>query len=384
MNKSHTPPRTTVLKELQGHWDDLGHRDPLWAIHTSPSKKENQWDLDEFFHTGRYEITQALVKVSEFLPRFHSGRALDFGCGVGRLTQGLCLYFEECWGIDIAPSMIEAARKYNGHGDKCHYLVNDREDLSFFESGTFDFVYSNIVLQHIHPDYSRRYIAEFVRLLKPGGILVFQLPTELKKPGPPIIGADCAMPDEAFHAEIHPEVTEISAAPAEWLHVPLRVRNPTRYHWPSIGHTNEPYQVRAANHWRFGNGQVLKFDDERVRLPWDMGPYEEVEIDFTVSAPSTEGHYLLEIDLMQEKIGWFAAHGSKTATIPVSVRAAHEPKIDVIPMMEMHGIPAGEVVELLQSLGAGVFHLESNDWATGWDGFRYFVIKHERPSPKSK
>ena len=83
MNKSHTPPRTTVLKELQGHWDDLGHRDPLWAILTSPSKKENQWDLDEFFHTGRYEITQALVKVSEFLPRFHSGRALDFGCGVG-------------------------------------------------------------------------------------------------------------------------------------------------------------------------------------------------------------------------------------------------------------------------------------------------------------
>ena len=140
MNKSHTPPRTTVLKELQGHWDDLGHRDPLWAILTSPSKKENQWDLDEFFHTGRYEITQALVKVSEFLPRFHSGRALDFGCGVGRLTQGLCLYFEECWGIDIAPSMIEAARKYNGHGDKCHYLVNDREDLSFFESATFDFV----------------------------------------------------------------------------------------------------------------------------------------------------------------------------------------------------------------------------------------------------
>ena len=39
-----------------------------------------------------------------------------------------------------------------------------------------------------------------------------------------------------------------------------------------------------------------------MRLPWDMAPYEEVEIDFTVSAPSTEGHYLLELDLMQEAI----------------------------------------------------------------------------------
>ena len=32
-------------------------------------------------------------------------RALDFGCGVGRVTQALCEYFTECTGIDIAPAV---------------------------------------------------------------------------------------------------------------------------------------------------------------------------------------------------------------------------------------------------------------------------------------
>jgi len=40
-----------------------------------------------------------------------------------------------------------------------------------------DFVYSRLVLQHIHPRYVRQYLAEFVRVLRNDGVLVFQLPT---------------------------------------------------------------------------------------------------------------------------------------------------------------------------------------------------------------
>ena len=44
---------------------------------------------------------------------------LDIGCGVGRLTQALSSRFDECWGVDIAPSMIESANKLNRCPDRC-------------------------------------------------------------------------------------------------------------------------------------------------------------------------------------------------------------------------------------------------------------------------
>ncbi len=103
---------------------------------------------------------------------------LDFGCGPGRLTQALATRFDEVTGVDVAPAMIERARSYAGaSGSRCRFEVNARPDLSMFADRTFDLVYSNLVLQHIPPELSRGYIAEFVRVLKPGGIAVFQVPS---------------------------------------------------------------------------------------------------------------------------------------------------------------------------------------------------------------
>jgi predicted TPR repeat methyltransferase len=49
--------------------------------------------------------------------------ALDFECGVGRVTQALCARFARCDGVDIAGSMIRLARQYNRFGDRCQYYV---------------------------------------------------------------------------------------------------------------------------------------------------------------------------------------------------------------------------------------------------------------------
>src|ERR1700682_912533 len=51
-------------------------------------------------------------------------RHLDFGCGVGRLTQGPASYFASVRGVDIAPSMIELAKRHNRYPDVCHYDLN--------------------------------------------------------------------------------------------------------------------------------------------------------------------------------------------------------------------------------------------------------------------
>ena len=104
-------------------------------------------------------------------------KALDFGCGVGRLTQALAIYFEEVYGIDIAPSMIKLAKEYNRYDNKCKFYLNTTDDLKIFPKNSFNFIYSNITLQHIKTLYTKRYLKEFIRVLKPHGLLIFQLPS---------------------------------------------------------------------------------------------------------------------------------------------------------------------------------------------------------------
>jgi SAM-dependent methyltransferase len=104
--------------------------------------------------------------------------ALDFGCGVGRLTRAMTHHFSHCTGVDVAETMIEQAERLN-QGYPCMFRTNDTNNLAQFEDSTFDFVYSALVLQHLPTvDVIRTFIAEFLRVLKPdGGLLAFQLPT---------------------------------------------------------------------------------------------------------------------------------------------------------------------------------------------------------------
>jgi 2-polyprenyl-3-methyl-5-hydroxy-6-metoxy-1,4-benzoquinol methylase len=52
------------------------------------------------------------------------GRALDFGCGVGRLTQALATHYDKVDGVDISWEMINLARRHNQHGDRVKYFAN--------------------------------------------------------------------------------------------------------------------------------------------------------------------------------------------------------------------------------------------------------------------
>ncbi len=175
------------LKELRRNWDELGKTDPLWAIISTPDKKGNKWQIDEFFEKGKVEIDEIMKYICSLGIELRRKKALDFGCGVGRLTQPLANYFDESYGIDIAPSMVDLANKYNCCGGKCKYLLNDSDGLIIFESNTFNFIYTNITLQHMEPIYTEKYLKEFLRILVSGGLLIFQLPSRPVK-GPLING----------------------------------------------------------------------------------------------------------------------------------------------------------------------------------------------------
>jgi ADP-heptose:LPS heptosyltransferase/SAM-dependent methyltransferase/Tfp pilus assembly protein PilF len=165
--------------QLEENWERFAQADPMWAILTDPAKKGNKWEPGEFFATGIKDIQGifSYLQGINISPSLDS--ALDFGCGVGRITQALAMRFKSATGIDIAPSMIREAKRHNRFDPACRYLLNQRNDLEMFADGTFDFIYSIITLQHIRPVYIKNYLVEFMRVLKPNGILVFQLPSRL-------------------------------------------------------------------------------------------------------------------------------------------------------------------------------------------------------------
>jgi SAM-dependent methyltransferase len=161
------------------NWDGFAQVDPFWAICADPDRhgrSRHRWTQEEFFATGQTEIDRIMQYLQGLeLSLDVTSAALDFGCGVGRLTRALSHCFHDCWGIDISPTMIRLAEQFNADRPGCHFCVNDTDNLHRFADATFGFAYTSIVLQHISPRYIARYLLELIRVLKGGGIFVFQV-----------------------------------------------------------------------------------------------------------------------------------------------------------------------------------------------------------------
>lgn len=167
----------TTLKSLQQDWEWLGENDPLWAVCTDPSRSNRRWNEQEFLATGEAEVHTVLDLLRSLgCAPDRKERALDFGCGAGRLTRALSFHFDQCCGIDISASMIAAAKRLNHDRTNCQFLVNRKEKVDLPDQ-SYGFIYSSIVLQHLRPRLVVCYLQEFARLLRVGGLLVFQMPS---------------------------------------------------------------------------------------------------------------------------------------------------------------------------------------------------------------
>jgi len=166
------------FQSIKKNWEGLAQKDAHWAICTHSDKKYGKWNHDEFFQTGEIEIS-ALFRLleKEGISPPDTEQALDFGCGVGRLSRALAKHFEKVSGIDVSPTMIQKAKDGHSSYHQIQFLLNEQNGLALIESETISFIYSAIVLQHISYPESLQYVIEFLRILKPGGILVFQVPT---------------------------------------------------------------------------------------------------------------------------------------------------------------------------------------------------------------
>jgi SAM-dependent methyltransferase len=367
------------LSDLQRHWDAFGNDDPLWSVLTNPEKKYGGWNKREFFRIGQEETADVLRHLEESGLQFPRRRALDFGCAVGRVTQALADHFRAVDGVDIAPSMIRLAKRYNRHRRRVRFHVIDGDDLRAFGDGSFDFVYSVHVLQHMEPRYARRYIEEFVRVVAPDGVVVFQITTH------PVEGATGPIANDAFRAQIEPAESSLRLAPGAARMVPLRITNTSPRIWPASGKDGW-WMVTVANRWFDGSGERLEVDDRRSHLTEDVQPGGSTLVVVEIRAPADPGQYRVEFDLVQEGATWFGDRGSPTAAIDVTVRkppvlrrrSYGSPAYEQT--MEMHGAPAEEVRGWIEAAGARVVHtfpwsLISGRQATDWERCCFVVTR---------
>jgi SAM-dependent methyltransferase len=167
------PPRE--LETERARWERLA-RDPYYAV-----LNEDRFRLGvsaeaaraSFDAAGERDVAETLDEIRRLIdPAFRPRRAVDFGCGVGRLTIPLARVCEHVVGVDISRAMLdEAAKNCAARAVGNISLATSDEFFRYDDSGqpAVDFVHSYIVFQHIPPRAGLWLADALVRRLAAGG-----------------------------------------------------------------------------------------------------------------------------------------------------------------------------------------------------------------------
>lgn len=160
-------------------WEYYAGRTPYFAVSAFDKFREENLDqetLSQFFQSGEEYVCGLWQEIKRsFDENFNPEAALDFGCGVGRLTLPLAKRIKRVVGADISQKMLaEAEKNSEKFGLKnVSFVLNDNNLDKIKEK--FEFVHSFIVIQHIKPVLGEKIFKKLVDLVKENGIGVLHL-----------------------------------------------------------------------------------------------------------------------------------------------------------------------------------------------------------------
>jgi hypothetical protein len=133
-----------------------------------------------------------------------------------------------------------------------------------------------------------------------------------------------ALPDNGFKAEITLPGAPAKLRAGQQERVQVKIKNASEvFWWARGGEQNErpdnKFYLAAGDRWLKPDGKLVTDMDGRHGLLKDLKPGEETEVPLLVTAPKEPGEYILEVDLVQEQVGWFSDKGSPTARAKVTV-----------------------------------------------------------------
>ncbi len=171
----------SLEERMREDWNKRAREDANYYV----AFAQREQDEADFLATGT-RLVEALRDELKRLPPAdpRSRRALEIGCGPGRLMLPLSQNFGEVHGVDVSDEMAARARERLHNIPHAHVHVTDGANLAAFADESFDFVWSYAVFQHI-PERGVvvNYMREIGRVLKPGGIFRGQFNGWPRSPG---------------------------------------------------------------------------------------------------------------------------------------------------------------------------------------------------------
>lgn len=110
-----------------------------------------------------------------------SWRALEIGCGSGRLLRPLSRHFLELHGVDVSAGLLRQARE-RAHGlSGVHVHLSTDASFPVFADASLDFVYSYDFFPHVFQHTNSRgmildFLREMQRVLRPGALARLEFP----------------------------------------------------------------------------------------------------------------------------------------------------------------------------------------------------------------
>jgi SAM-dependent methyltransferase len=152
-------------------WEKWGRQDPYFGVlaHEKFSAENIGQHRQEFFASGAGFIDQILQRYERLFGTLPRGRALDHGCGVGRLALPLARHFSDVVALDISPSMLAEAEGNAKQFEASNIAFALADDHLSKAPGDFDFVNSHMVLQHIPVRRGMGILNRLIGKVRPGG-----------------------------------------------------------------------------------------------------------------------------------------------------------------------------------------------------------------------
>ena len=131
-------------------------------------------DADHFVRIGeRMAASIHSAVAAADTPPEELGAVLDFGCGCGRVARHWAsIEGPEIHGCDYNGDLVEWC---DGNLPFVRAKRNALEPPAPYPDARFDLIYALSVLSHLSEPLQRAWIAEFRRLLRPGGLLVISV-----------------------------------------------------------------------------------------------------------------------------------------------------------------------------------------------------------------
>ena len=155
-------------------WEHFARLDPYYAVATHEKYHKDNLNEDvlrEFFESGQRHMEEIFKIIhTHLVSTFRPVRALDFGCGVGRLVMPLAAMCTSVVGVDVSESMLlEARANCARQGISNVEFIKGDDELSRVV-GPFDFINSHVVLQHIPTGRGEKLVKGLIDRLQNGGV----------------------------------------------------------------------------------------------------------------------------------------------------------------------------------------------------------------------